>query len=124
MGSLAMWRPILNPILGLMLLVYILVHLGRTGLYDLPNWINNYLTDFLCMPIILAFCLVGVRKIKRLPKFVLSIWMIYGMTAFYAVLFEYYLPNQSSHRTQDFLDVWMYFLGAGMYQLFLQPKYA
>lgn len=117
-----MYKPIFKPYFLIALVLYIAVHLGR--LFDYPplTWINSYLTDFLCMPIILTLCLVGVRFVKQIPHFSLSPFMIFGMTLFYAILFEWILPNGSSTYTSDFLDVIMYFAGAGVYWLICSFK--
>lgn len=117
----AMLRPFFRPYFILSVLAYAFVRLSRQGWYDLPEFVNSYLTDFLCMPIILTFCLVGVRWIKRIPDFRLTPLMIFGMTAFYAVLFEWILPQQSSVYTADVLDALMYFLGALLFW-FVWPK--
>lgn len=110
-----MCKPLFKSYFLIALAGYIFVRLGRIGWYTPNEWVNNYLTDFLCMPIILTICLVGVRFFKRIPQFHLNQLMIFGMTAFYAFLFEYMLPNSSSLYTADFVDVIMYFAGAIFY---------
>ena len=95
--------------------LYAFVHIARMVGSPIINWVNSYLTDFLCMSIILTLCLVGVRFIKRIPHFVLTPAMIFGMTLFYAILFEYILPIANPSYTSDHLDVVMYFAGAGLY---------
>jgi hypothetical protein len=110
-----MFKPIYKPYFILAVVLYALVHLARIGGNPPVDWINSYLTDFLCMPIILTLCLVGVRFIKRIPEFVLTPTMIFGMTIFYGILFEYILPSKNSAYTSDHLDVVMYFAGAGLY---------
>lgn len=45
----------------------------------------------------------------------LSPSMIFSMTAFYAFLFEFLLPNSNPIYTADWVDVIMYFLGALFY---------
>lgn len=62
--------------------------------------------------------MVGVRYLKRLPHFQLNPLMIFGMTAFYAFLFEYILPNSSPLYVADFVDVIMYAAGAVFYWLY------
>lgn len=112
-----MWRPLLHPFFLICLAAYLYVRLGRWEIFEVPIFVNNYLADFACMPIILTFCLVGVRKVKRMPHFELTIVMILGMTTFYALLFEWILPTQSFIYTSDFGDVLAYFLGAGCFYL-------
>lgn len=112
-----MLRPFFRSYFVLSILAYTFVRLSRRNNYDLPEFVNSYLTDFLCMPIILTLCLVGVRWIKRVPEFRLTLPMIFGMTAFYAVLFEWILPLRSPIYSADIFDVLMYFLGALLFWL-------
>ena len=111
----SMFRPFFKPYFLIALALYLIVRMGRLGWYTPNDWVNSYLNDFLCMPIILTICLVGVRYLKRIPQFKLSPVMIFGMTAFYAFLFEFVLPNSNRIYTADWVDVIMYFLGAFFY---------
>ncbi len=117
-----MWRPIVSPLFLISILLYIVVHYCRNQGILLPEYMNSYLTDFLCMPIILTFCLLGVRFFKKLPEFQLSVTMIVGMTAFYAVLFEFVLPNSNNQYTVDPIDVVMYTAGAVLYYFIFRKK--
>ncbi len=63
------------------------------------------------MPIVLFVCQSVVRELKsnkeRLP------WsLIFMVTLFYSVYFEYYLPKVNPRYTADFVDVLLYFMGA------------
>ncbi len=70
------------------------------------------------MPVILTLCLVGVRIIKRLPVFELTLKMVFKMTLFYAVLFEWMLPHYYPNTyTADFFDVIAYAMGGLSYIL-------
>lgn len=77
----------------------------------LPSFIQHHLNDLLCLPIILTLGLFLVRKIKRDAQLELSIWHILGMCIFYALYFEYYLPQKSIMYTADPVDALMYFIG-------------
>ena len=110
-----MCKPLIKPYFIIAIFLYLIVHLGRFGWYNPVDWINSYLTDFLCMPIILTICLVSVRILKRIPHFCLTVSMISGMTLFYTVIFEYLLPKLNANYTADWLDVVMYFAGASLY---------
>ncbi len=66
------------------------------------------------MPIVLFVCKYVVRELKsnkaRLP------WsLVFMVTLFYSVYFEYYLPKVNPRYTADFLDVLLYFMGAGFF---------
>lgn len=111
------FRPFLLTYFIVSVGLYFLVHFFRFLNQPLPLLINSYLTDFLCMPIVLTICLVGVRAIKKIPDFKLTLSMIVGMTVFYAVLFELILPMFYPIYHADFVDLFMYVLGAFMYFL-------
>jgi hypothetical protein len=74
------------------------------------------------MPLILTICLVGVRYFKKIPRFKLSVAMIFGMTLFYALLFEWLLPLNNLQYRADIVDVGLYFLGALVYFLLWQKS--
>jgi len=95
----------------LSIVLYAIVQLSRHYEFYLPEFLNNYLTDFLCMPIVLTLCLFGIRVIHKKEHLELNGFMIISMTLFYAVLFEFILPKYSTNYTADPLDVMMYFFG-------------
>ncbi|SHJ14215.1 hypothetical protein SAMN04487911_11226 [Arenibacter nanhaiticus] len=85
--------------------------LQRLGV-SLPIWINNYVNDFLCMPIVLFVCQFGIRKIKRNNNIRLSLPIMLSLSLYYAIYFEYFLPKVSLRYTADPIDVLLYFIGA------------
>ena len=89
-----------------------LIHLAQQWSLALPLWVNNYMNDFFCMPIVLFVCQYAVRKLKSHLKFRLSLPLILSVTLYYAIYFEYYLPKINPRYTADPLDVVLYFLGA------------
>ena len=78
---------------------------------QLPYWIRFYVNDALCMPIVLSFCLLSVRLIKADQKIYLPILPILILTLFYALLFEWLLPQTNPRYTADWIDVGLYTLG-------------
>lgn len=82
---------------------------------SLPEWTNNYLNDFLCMPIVLFIGQFTIRKLKRNNILRLPWPLILTLTLFYSIYFEYYLPGINSRYTADFLDVILYFLGSALF---------
>ncbi|WP_378174888.1 hypothetical protein [Aquimarina sp. SS2-1] len=78
----------------------------------LPAIIENYVNDFLCMPIILHICQFTVRKLKSDPCITLPFPLIMIVTLGYALYFEWYLPKHTIRYTADWMDVFLYFLGA------------
>lgn len=83
----------------------------------LPEWINNYLNDFLCMPIVLFIGQFAIRKLKGDKILRLPCPLILTLTLFYSFYFEYYLPRINLRYTADFLDVVLYFSGAVFFYL-------
>ena len=116
------FRPLLRAYFIVSVVLYLFVHFFRYVNKPLPVLVNYYLTDFLCMPIILTFCLAGVRYFKKIPHFKLSILMILGMTTFYALLFELFLPLNNHQYHADLLDVGLYFLGAFFFFIIWQKS--
>jgi hypothetical protein len=77
-----------------------------------PQMLNDYLTDLLCMPIVLTICLAGVRFVKGDATINAGIAMITVVTLQFIILFELVLPAFSSNYRGDWLDVLMYVSGA------------
>ena len=84
----------------------------------LPPVINNYLNDFLCMPIVLYICRFAVRTLKSNRRLQIPIGLVFLITIGYAVYFEYYLPQFSPRYTGDIIDVFVYFGGAFFFIFF------
>lgn len=76
-----------------------------------PVWVNNYLNDLLCMPIVLKISQTAVRYIKSDRKLKIPLRISLTLTLFYAVYFEFVLPQFQSRYTADPIDVVLYFLG-------------
>lgn len=118
-----MLRRLFHPLFLLSVSLYIGVRLWRLSEFSIPSSINGYVTDLVCMPIILTLCLIGVRVLKKVPHYELNAVQIFSMTAFYAILFEYYLPSSNSIYTADFFDVIAYFTGATIYYFVFQQSF-
>ncbi|CAM4146119.1 hypothetical protein [Gillisia limnaea] len=85
---------------------------------DMPTWITSYVNDFLCMPVVLTICLKTVHFIKKDNAILLPILPIITLTSFYAIYFEWYLPQVENRYTSDWIDVLMYFCGALLFYSF------
>lgn len=83
----------------------------------IPRWVRFYAADFLCMPIVLSFCLLLIRKYKQAPNLKLPLYSILSLTTFYSLYFEVYLPPRNLRYTADPIDVLMYFSGAMLFYL-------
>tara|TARA_Y100000589_G_C26964539_1_gene552057 strand:- start:416 stop:808 length:393 start_codon:yes stop_codon:yes gene_type:complete len=100
------------------ILHFILIALYGISLYVkflVPNqsFLNHYLADLICMPII--FYLVGeifrilkINSILSLPK------IIFGVV-YFSFIFEFLLPQFSNRYTRDWYDVLMYCIGGLFY---------
>ncbi|MFT4544872.1 MAG: hypothetical protein ACI9CU_001102 [Polaribacter sp.] len=78
---------------------------------------HSYLDDFLCFPIVLTLGLAAYRWHN--PQYKLTAWHIWPVVLFYALYFEWYLPQTSAAYTSDILDVLMYVLGALVFQRYI-----
>ncbi|EHQ43551.1 hypothetical protein [Myroides odoratus] len=94
--------------LGIAITIYLL---QQTQLH-LPLWVNNYVNDFLFLPLVLTSCLFVVRKIKQEQTLHLSLLLILSVAFFYSVYFEWYLPQHNPRYTGDWMDCLLYFFGA------------
>ncbi len=78
---------------------------------SLPTIINNYVNDFLIVPIVLLLSLFVSRKLRNNNKYKFSVGIILYICILYALIFEYYLPKSNPRYTSDIIDVGLYFLG-------------
>lgn len=88
----------------------------------LPSLINNYVNDFLCLPIILGGISYSIRKLKKDASFKLSIVFVLFLASYYSLYFEYYLPKVNKRYTADWIDVSLYFSSAFLFLLFERYK--
>lgn len=77
----------------------------------LPKIINNYLNDFLIIPILLFICLMFLKWSRGAPNFRFNIGIILYVCFMYSVLFEFVLPNYLARYTKDYIDIILYFAG-------------
>jgi len=83
---------------------------------NLPLFLNNYLNDILSIPITL-FIILAVVQLFKGKAYKLSIWMIMFIVAYYAIYFEYYLPQFHPRYTSDILDIGCYMIGGIIFYL-------
>jgi hypothetical protein len=89
--------------------------------FELPAIINNYVNDFLCLPIILGGISYCIRRLKKEAFFKLPLFFIIGLASYYSFYFEYYLPGFNPRYTGDWIDVILYFLSSIIF--FFTEKY-
>ncbi len=88
----------------------------------LPTFINNYVNNLLCIPLVLTLCLIVLQNIKSDNRLTIPIFVITSVTLYYIFYFEWYLPNVNPRYTADIIDVSLYIAG-GVIFYFLQNKY-
>ncbi|WP_317171726.1 hypothetical protein [Flavobacterium kayseriense] len=84
----------------------------------LPQWVNNYWNDLLCIPLVLGALTYSIRWLKKDDKFEFSLGFVIVLSSYYAIYFEYYLPKNNSRYTSDWIDVLLYFSGGLLFYLF------
>jgi len=84
--------------------------------------LNNWLTDFVFVPLIAHFTLVIAhffyRKQAQLSFRLIHILVLAG---YVSIIYEYIAPKYTSYNTADWGDVVVYFLGAFFYYYIHQP---
>jgi len=103
------------------ILLYVFVRVARMSDNQLPDFLNSYLTDLICLPIVLMICLNTIRFLKRDAEYELGILPIAFLFVEYSLIFELIAPYNSTIYTSDLADVLMYFIGAAIFY-FLQSK--
>jgi hypothetical protein len=104
------------------LLIYLTIQLARY-IKILPlGFLNNYLTDLVCMPVVLCLVLALLRVIKRSPHLILPWHSVLLVLVYWSWYFEWYLPGTSSKFTGDFVDVLMYIMGAFSFIIFQRKE--
>jgi len=86
---------------------------------QLPRIINNYVNDFLIIPIILFISLHLLKWSKNSKNYTLPLALILYLCLLYSILFEFILPNYLARYTKDYIDIIAYFAG-GFVFYFLQ----
>ena len=104
-----------------MLLIALAIYTMQRLNLPLPSLINNYVNDFLCLPLLLGAMEFVIRRLKKDYSFQFSFWFVVFLAFYYAVYFEYYLPKVNSRYTSDWIDVVLYFSG-GLIFYFSQRK--
>ena len=108
----------------LMCVVALLIYAMQRLNIVLPSLIDNYVNDFLCLPIVLGGILFVIRWLKKDINYQFPFAFIFFMASYYSFYFEYYLPKHNPRYTTDLIDVLAYFSGAltfFFYKKYLKP---
>lgn len=92
--------------------IFLVINILNSFKFNLPTWITFYVNDFLCMPVVLTICLKILHYLKKDNTILLPLLPILSLSTFYAFYFEWYLPQERTRYTGDWVDVFMYFGGA------------
>lgn len=98
-----------------------LIYVAQKLSVKLPFIINNYVNDFLIIPIVLTVCLFILQWSRNDKSFQISLGVVFYICVMYSVLFEFVLPKYYIRYTADVLDVVLYFAG-GFVFFVLQKK--
>lgn len=88
---------------------------------SLPTIINNYLNDFLIIPIVLFISLHALKWSRNDKNYKLTLFVILYTCLLYSILFEFVFPKYLARYTKDFIDVFLYF-ASGIIFYFLQKN--
>ena len=100
---------------------WLVIRYTRTNNIEIP-YLNNWLTDFVFIPLVLHFSQVlvfftlGYSKNK-----VYSLGSMLLFSIYVSIFFEYLAPNITSYNTADWIDVIAYILGALFYNFIHLP---
>lgn len=112
-----------NRIVYLILLLVALIIYSRQRMgLPLPVFINNYVNDLLCFPLLLGAMTFGIRFLKKDTSFAFPAGFIVLLASYYSFYFEFYLPKVNTRYTSDWIDVFLYFIGGLVYYYFMKKK--
>ena len=84
-----------------------------------PWFLQYYLNDLLCMPIVLGTAVFLQRNVVlRQPAYALTAYQIGIIVVYWSVMFEGVIPNFVPRYTADLFDVLAYALGAAFFYFF------
>ena len=101
----------------LSLIAFISIQVLKYNFFSNPNWIFNYVNDFLTIPLVATVCLYSVWFIRKDVSIRLNWLTILSLVVLYSFVFEFYLPRQSHRYTADIWDIVCYSLGGLVFYL-------
>ncbi|KKO90431.1 hypothetical protein AAW12_15120 [Sphingobacterium sp. Ag1] len=85
---------------------------------------NNWLTDFVFVPIIIHFSsIIGSFVFNNNKAHGYPLYQIWTISLLASILFEWIMPKYTSYNTGDIIDVLAYFAGGLFYFYIHQPLY-
>lgn len=108
-------------ILVVLMVTYWTILMMKPSHAALWEFASFYLTDLLCLPILLSLTLILVRRWFRGRVEYLTLAQVVFVWLYLSVVFEWVLPSLSTRYVSDPLDVMYYAIG-GLVFLFFQTK--
>ena len=106
-------------------IIYIIMALTALSVYSmqklnvsLPKFVNNYVNDLLCMPLVLGLLTFLIRYFKKDKYFSFLLAFVLLLATYYSIYFEYYLPKINPRYTADWIDVLLYFFSSIAFFIF------
>ncbi len=119
-------RLIMNTILRyyffISLVIGSVIYIAQKQNIVLPYIINNYVNDFLIVPICLTLSLIVLRYTKNNKHYYLKIYHAIYLALIYAVLFEIILPRIYERYTADIIDATLYLFSAIIFYTLQEKK--
>lgn len=110
-------------------IIYIIMALTALSVYSmqklnvsLPKFVNNYVNDLLCMPLVLGLLTFLIRYFKKDKYFSFPLAFVLLLATYYSIYFEYYLPKINPRYTADWIDVLLYFFSSIAFFIFQNNK--
>lgn len=110
-------KTLLQPYFLILLSLSSTVYLFQITSTKIPQVVNNYFNDLVCLPIVLTICLCSVRIIKRNNIIALNSYEVVSVFILYSILFELVFPTFLERYTCDYWDILMYFLGSCIFYI-------
>ena len=108
-------KQVFDPLFITYCLLWIIVHLFRRSGYPTPG-INNWLTDFLFVPVAAHLALVFTRcVILKDCRYVYPLIYLLAIALYASIVFEWLSPVLLNKGTADMGDVIAYFAGSVFY---------
>ncbi|MFS4466536.1 hypothetical protein [Maribacter sp. 2210JD10-5] len=98
-----------------LLILSLTVYLLQQFEMEIPKLANNYLNDFLCIPIVLKICQYAVRYIKSDATIKIPLLLQVIIALLFIFYFEGVLPQLNSRYTADVMDILAYSLGLSLF---------
>ncbi|WP_148041312.1 hypothetical protein [Rufibacter immobilis] len=107
-----------SPLFWLLATLY-LGHRATVWLdFPRPSWLQFYLDDLLCLPLLLTVTLFLMRLLYG-PRVRFTVYHVLFVVTYVSLVFECLLPTFMPRYTADLWDVLCYALGGGIFHRFL-----